>query len=506
MIGKYKMERATFDFLQHLDELGEKRKSEILRAGDHLHILGNIYYVSQRGSDENDGKTPNTPWKTLKKVSEADLKPNDGVLFCRGDLFRGLIKTKLGVTYAAYGIGEKPKFYGWDKSLADPDLWKQVDVTHHIWKLAEPILDCGTLVFNEGEKYCRKLIPSYIHSEFVCRDDESRPFDMAAEMTEDLDLFCSYTAETTEIPSKGENFPIPVMNENSFGDLYLRCDAGNPGNVFRSVEALPRRSMIQVGDHAHVTIDNLCLKYIGVHAIAAGGSVVGLHVSNCEIGWIGGTIQHYAGTDPNYPQGKRGSVTRFGNGVEIYGSCEDYSVTNCYIYQVYDAGITHQVTTNGRFHKMTDIRYCDNLIEYCVYSIEYFLEKTNGDTKSYISDCEISGNILRFSGYGWGQQRHNKDTPAHIKSWSYENTARNYSIHDNVFDRAAYRMVHLVATEPESCPVMYRNTYVMQLGGWLGQYGANQICEPDMLVFDCHAEEKIDEVLHDRNAKAYYVE
>ena len=103
---------------------------------------------------------------------------------------------------------------------------------------------------------------------------------------------------------------------------------------------------------------------------------------------------------------------------------------------------------------MRGIRYRNNLIERCVYSIEYFLEKTMGDTESYIADCEISHNVLRFSGYGWGQQRHNTHTPAHIKGWSFENTAREFSIHDNVFDRAAYRMLHLVAREVESLPDM----------------------------------------------------
>lgn len=499
------MNYTTAEFLQNLEERSAKRKEEILHAEDHQKISGTVYYVSCDGSDENDGMSPESSWKTLGKVSEAELAPGDGVLFRRGDLFRGFVRTQPGVTYAAYGTGEKPKFYGWDKSLADPALWELVDAAHHIWKLKEPILDCGTIVFNDGELHSRKLIPSYIHSRFVCREDESRVFDMAQEMTADLDLFCSYTERTTEEPSKGENFPIPKMDAKSLGELYLRCDRGNPGAVFHSVEAVPRRSMIQVGDNAHVTVENLCLKYIGIHAIAAAGTVVGLHVSHCEIGWVGGTIQTYAGTDPNYPQGRRGSVTRFGNGIEVYGSCEDYVVTDCYIYQIYDAGITHQVSTNGWFHKMTGIRYCNNLIEYCVYSIEYFLDKSDGDTRSYIDDCEISGNILRFSGYGWGQQRHNTDTPAHVKGWSYENTARNYSIHDNIFDRAAYRMVHLVAKEPESCPVMYNNTYVQQLGGMIGQYGANREKEPEILRFDSHADETIQRILRDENAEVYAI-
>lgn len=500
------MIQATEAFLKQIDELSEQRKQEIRNAKDELTIKGTIYYVSNAGNDENDGKTPATAWQTLAKISEAELAEGDGVLFRRGDIFRGSVKAQAGVTYAAYGEGEKPRFYGWDKDLADPSLWTLYDAEHHIWKLNELILDCGTLVFDHGVAHCRKLIPSYIGGQFVCREDESRLFVMAEEMTKDLDLVCFYTERMTDTPSKGEDFPIPVIDSQSFGELYLRCDGGNPASVFSSIEALPKRNMFRVGKSANVTIDNLCIKYVGAHAIGGGATeLVGLHVSNCEIGWVGGTIQHYMGTDPNYPQGRRGTVTRYGNGVEIYGGCRDYIVQNCYIYQIYDAGATHQVSTRGKLHSMTGVRYWNNLIEYCVYSIEYFLEKQNGDTESYMDDIEISGNILRFSGYGWGQQRHNTHTPAHIKGWSYENTASNYSVHHNIFDRAAYRMLHLVAKKAESCPVMHDNTYIQKLGLMLGQYGANEVEEPEILTFDEKVEEKIEKLLGDQNAKVYYI-
>lgn len=501
------MYRATEAFLASIDAQAEARKQEILSAKDECKIAGTVYYVSNGGDDENDGLTPETAIATLARVSTLALHPGDGVLFRRGDLFRGFVKVSPGVTYAAYGEGDKPKLYGWDKSLADPSLWRLCDAEHHIWEYAEPILDCGTLVFNDGEAHSRKLIPSYIGGRFVCRDDESVPFDMARDMTEDLDIVCFYEGEMETKESRGETFPVPHMGSRSYGSLYLRCDAGNPGEVYREIEAVPRRSMFQVGSCANVTIDNLCLKYIGIHAVAAGGAcVVGLHVRNCEIGWVGGTIQSYTGNDPNYPEGMRGTVTRYGNGIEIYGGCEDYIAENNYLYQIYDAGITHQVDTRGRNLHMTGIRYRNNLIEYCVYSIEYFLIRTAGDTESYIDDCEMSGNILRYAGYGWGQQRHNVYTPAHIKGWSFENTASNYRIHHNIFDRAAYRMLHLVAKKDESCPVLYENTYIQRRGNTLGQYGGNEHGEPANYSFDERADKTLETVFGERDAKVYYLD
>ena len=499
------MNIATENFIKDIDALAKKRKEEILNTEDRLDIKGNIYYVSNSGNDENDGLTPERPWKTLDRVTKASLKSGDGVLFKRGDLFRGSVGTKAGVTYGAYGKGEKPKFYGGDRALNDPALWIEVDPEHHIWKWGEKILDVGTLVFDEGKAHSVKLIPSYIKGRFVCRNDESKPFDMKEEMVRDLDLYWHFEDKFSTTPSKGEDFPVPDCHNSLYGgDLYLRCDKGNPAEVFSSIEPVAKRHMFCVGTNDNVTIDNVCVKYIGQHAISA-GTVEGLHVSNSEFGWIGGSIQHYLGTDPNYPQGGRGTVTRYGNAVEIYGGCRDYRVSNCYIYQVYDAGITHQVTTNGQKYAMEDVLYENNLIEYCVYGIEYFLDINLEDDGSYMKGVEMCGNIIRHSGYGWGQQRHNTHTPAHIKGWSYHNRASDYSIHDNLFDRAAYRMLHLVAKDKESLPEMYNNTYIQYDGGMLGQYGANNEVEPEILPFNDSVEESIEKVFGDKGAKVYII-
>ena len=498
------MEIANQAFLQSLDELGNHRKKEICESTDCIVSQGEVYYVSNLGDDRNDGKTPSTAWKTLEKVSSTRLPQGAYVRFRRGDLFRGSVKAQAGITYAAYGRGEKPKFYGWKENLANPKLWVNVDESKRVWKYTEKILDCGTLVFNDGEKHSRKLIPSYMNGKFVCRDDESRLFDIAREMTEDLDIFCRYEERLTTTPSQGQDFPVPLIDNESYGELYLRCDAGNPGDIFHSIEAIPRRFAFDVGENENVSIDNLCIKYFAF-GVSAMGHVKNLKVTNCEIGWIGGNIQNYLGVDPNYPQGGRGTVTRFGNGVEVYGGCENYEVSNCYIYQVYDAAITHQVTTNGKKIEMRNIRYINNLVENCVYSIEYFLEKTYGDTESYMDDILIQGNVLRYSGYGWGQQRHNQDTPAHIKGWNYENTASNYLICDNMFDRAAYRMIHLVAKYAESCPSMNGNTYIQKDGNILGVYGANEKSQPNDLIFDESVDAKLQGVLKEKNAKTYII-
>ncbi len=500
------MTKATEQIIHQYDQLFENRKNQIFNSEDNVKIKGTIYYVSNSGSDANDGKTPKTAWKTLQKVSEAELKYGDGVLFERGDLFRGCIKAKAGVTYAAYGSGEKPQLFAGNIDLADDTKWALMDPDSNIWKYVDKQLDPGTLVFNHGEKCAHKLIPSYIGGKFVCRDDESKTFNVYMHMKNDLDMYWHFEDKLTTAyrhPVSGADFPVPDV-DGAMGDLYLRCDSGNPGEVFYSIENVARSHMFFVGENSDVTIDNLCIKYVGMHGVSAGGHVKGLTVTNCEFGWIGGTIQHYFGLDPNYPEGGRGTVTRFGNAIEIYGGCENYNASNNYIYEVYDAGITHQVTTNKKV-VMTDIRYSDNVIENCVYGIEYFLDQVEGEKESYMDNVVICGNFIRSSGCGWGQQRHNFHTPAAIKGWSYVNTAHTYKIESNIFDRCAYRLLHLVALEDESCPKMDGNTYIQHLGGKIGQYGGNKIAEPENITFDENAEKIINDIFGDKTAKVYMI-
>ena len=155
---------------------------------------------------------------------------------------------------------------------------------------------------------------------------------------------------------------------------------------------------------------------------------------------------------------------------------------------------------------MEHIRYRNNIIEKCVYGIEYFLDQIEGERESIMENVMMKDNFIRLSGYGWGQQRHNTHTPALIKGWSYVNTAKNFIIEDNIFDRCAYRMLHLVALKDEYCAELKGNTYIQHLGGRLGQYGGNEEQEPENLIFDENAEKKIQNVFGDRSAKVYYIE
>ena len=78
-------------------------------------------------------------------------------------------------------------------------------------------------------------------------------------------------------------------------------------------------------------------------------------------------------------------------------------------------------------------------------------------------------------------------------------------MHHNIFDRAAYRLLHLVAEAQASCPVMHDNTYIQYENNPLGQYGGNAEAEPPILPFDAEAEERIATVFGDRDARVYLI-
>lgn len=77
------------------------------------------YYVSAtKGSDLNSGLSEKTPWKTLEKVSQADILPGDSILFKSGDVFIGQLapgysgKESAPITFSSYGKGSKPVING----------------------------------------------------------------------------------------------------------------------------------------------------------------------------------------------------------------------------------------------------------------------------------------------------------------------------------------------------------------------------------------------------------
>ncbi len=468
-------------FVAELDKTAEAKKNAVLNTPnmDISKIKGTVYYVSNNGDDNADGKSPATAWKTAKKTTTAGLQPGDAVLFERGGLWRERFKASAGVTYSAYGEGKKPTFYGSPENGTGADNWTLMEGTTNIWVYKNELIDVGAIICDNGKVIGLKEVPDQLtEGVFTVRGTKgATPFDIKTELNENHEFF-SEVRTTKSLTT-------------TTGKLYFRCDEGNPGALFSQIEFNIKGNVISNGGN-NCTFDNLCVMYTGTHGIGS-GTTKNLTVTNCEIAWIGGTIQHY----------KSGTVVRLGNGVEIYGGCDGYLVDNNYIWQCYDAGATHQFSSGGNENiSMYNICYSNNIIEDCIYNIEYFTGTPDvitavRDGKNFV----IRDNILRRSGYGWGNQRPDVNTSAHVKSWGHRNEYEKgtYIIENNIFDRSSWKLLQTAADYASWCPVYKNNTYVQYIDGGLCEHATVNA------KYDCYAEETIKYDMGDAEAKVYFL-
>jgi len=303
------------------------RREAILNSKTEVTVTGTSYFVAANGDDSNDGKSENTPWATLNKVNTAKLKPGDGVFFRRGDIWRGeALIAQNEVTYSAYGEGPKPGIYGSPENGADPAKWSLLEGTDNIWVFHKPIMDCGDIVLDGSMDLADKAPVWWTGSRYVKDEDtyETRmakpDFDPASDM-EDLQYF-----NEIDYRDLSTQHPIYVYSyAERTGTLYLRCDAGNPGEVYESIEFCcdPYNGSVVTQNFGYGSVlDNLSVLY-GGHAIEANG---GKCVQNCEVGYMGAMAHTF------YEE----ATVYSGDGI-----CHtvDMLVENNYVHHAFNSGI-----------------------------------------------------------------------------------------------------------------------------------------------------------------------
>lgn len=354
-------------------------RRSVLDAKSSVKVSGTTYYVSQKGDDTNDGKSPSTPFATLNSAF-SNAKSGDAVLLERGSVFR-LINTvtlEHGVLYGAYGTGAKPEVWGSLENYAQPSYWTPFDI-RNVWSIDFIGSDVGIIVFNHGELAG--------NMEYYVRN----------------------------LKKNGDYFFDDVQKK-----LYVYCDKGNPGSVYKDIEIGSSKVLFRLRNGAqNVTIDNISFKYTGTFGIHGSMGCKNIKITNCVIGWIGGSL---------FSDGSN----RYGNGIEFTAGCENLTVENCWIYQIYDAGFTFQITMpEGSIEERTykNIKVKNNLIEYCSWAFEWW----PSDSACVIEDIKVEGNIMRFSGYGWAEDSR---IPSHVRgSWSAKDfKIKNFVISKNIFD------------------------------------------------------------------------
>ena len=444
---------ASPDLLKFYQNKADAMKIACLSAEniDRSSIPGTCYYVSENGNDACNGKTPETAIQTLDRVASLSLKAGDAVLFKRGDLFRGRIVAVTGVTYSAYGCGEKPVICVSRQNYADTDLWVKTSLPD-VWRCTLPMNNVGLLTFDHDPRTIGKydVLLGWLLTGH--NTDGYRHLENA----KDLEFWCN--TET--------------------GTLYLKCMEANPGKRFKRIEIAEYYHAITA--HCginHVTVDNLHITMAGAHGVSGYNDVYGLEVRNCIFDYIGGSLWHQK------------HLIRFGNAVEIFGSCHDYRVFNNWIYQIYDTGITHQCNDqSGHDVIQEDVEYRDNLIEYCFWSIEYYNQRNHyGITRNIY----VHNNFCRFGGDGWGCKIRKESIPMYSFAQPADET-KNYRTENNIFELSSgYIYHHSYFIEPEGALIFRGNTYIQHADGKFAMWGK------DHEIAMSNASDFLDHVLHE---------
>ena len=430
-------------------------------------------YLSPTGDDAADGLTPQTAWRTIERLNRETLEAGAFVLFERGGLFRGGVKTCAGVTYTAYGTGPKPCVTPSPFDGADPAKWEKTDA-EDVWRCQIGTDDVGTLVFDGGSAHAIKIVPVYNKDGTFSQQYGGRPFNNGyADLAGDLHFWHDYSAKTKFRPhAKGSGY------------LYLKTKE-NPGSRFKSIEFCVRRYGFAIAHNNGVTVDNISVMYVGAHGVGA-GAMKNLKVTNCTFAWIGGSIQAENLFGRNAP-------VRYGNAVEIWGGFENFTVDNCYIRDVYDAALTHQFGMSSRKDNnpvyMKNVRYSRNVIERCNYSIEFFLSgiKDGAANPSRMENVLFDRNLMRDAATGYCRQRPDLGPGAHIKSWRYtggsdRNRAAGFVISDNVLSGSRDMLIEVSSglfnsDGSDSMPHMIGNVFIGEKGQRFGVLNQGKAAE-----------------------------
>lgn len=399
---------------------------------------GKVYYVSPNGNDNNSGLSPDEAWKTLDKVNsaaayqfsaehfdvrddypefiwaldnpakKASLNAGDVVLFERGGQWRGVLCTVPGVTYSAYGEGEKPQILGSPENGAGADKWSLVPGTNNVWVFYKELQDCGGILLGD-DAIAQKATPFW-------SDETDKWYDVGEHQQFSPELLASapefsvknlknlYFFNELAFDCDVNNGADPAEIFSAFGKLYLRCDAGNPGSVYDSIEFFTGNNG---SNHClaafmdGVTVDNLCFLY------SSGGVQAQQHrnvtIRNCVISYGGGMVS-------DYNTGETCSVVRCGDGIGLGG--ENNKAVNNYIAQFFDYGITAEEysdtwTSGVSNNPRKNMTISGNVIEYCgggilVCDWPAFMNHTDAPTFTNIT---IADNYILYTGMnGWAHQ------------------------------------------------------------------------------------------------------
>lgn len=375
---------------------------------------GTAYYFSaSEGDDLNDGLSPDTALASVCMIYSLNLHPGDAVFFKRGDIWRlipggpdPIISCVEGVTYSAYGEGAKPAFYGSPENGTGAEKWELVsEVEGKIWKFYRDMPDVGGIIVSADE-----VESTFTRAYGWWNGTEYEGVELNLNPNYKMDEFITYGWEVlsapdavmanhefkSEIDYTGCEYSIRRYELCKQGPLYLRCDEGNPGELFTSLEFMTKElreseggwfGMINCAEN--VVVDNLAVKYYSDAAIRAEPGQNGIIVQNCEISYGGNCIHEFIGPEPTR------DFMLSGDG--IYGMAKNAVVRSNYVHDVDGGGITFETYTESEDADVGTYTAQGNLVERCGGGIQL----NDGNAMLHFDEIDILDNIIIDMGGGW---------------------------------------------------------------------------------------------------------
>ncbi len=303
-----------------------------------------VFYVSSsEGSDSNPG-TISQPWKTLGHVNGQTFSPGTSILFKRGDTWRtdGNSPNSLGallcptssgssgnpIVFDAYGTGANPIIDGSFNASAT-SAWEASGTTN-VWQSVQ------TFAPSSG-------------------NTNGLPYNISNDVGNILWGF-SFVGGAN-VPAALTNASVGQMTGGGVGGVWYKSGDGtahlttqgqwnfntdnwraqvystsNPATAMPGLSLAISTASIYVINVSYLTFQNFTLQYCGTTTIISEGTNNNIIVRDSVIQWNGGANDGGAST----------ADSRFGDGIDIEGSAQNWLIERNWFYQQYDIAVGPQ--------------------------------------------------------------------------------------------------------------------------------------------------------------------
>jgi len=483
-------------------------KSKIVKSNEFIQgqtYTGVAYYISNSGNDKNDGKSPDSAWATLENVNgpNSKLAAGDAVFFERGGRWyaHNITPRFDNITYSAYGEGAKPVISGSEPNMADNKKWtlyKEGSNGVKIWVYYRKVSDVSGILFHNNTSWADKAFASWDGTNFVSEDGGK--LDVSELLDHDM-MFFSAIDLTGHVVNT-------YVEDNCTGPLYLRCDKGNPGDIYDNIDMIPRGANFDIESNGG-TIDNISILYasLGVNCGTNNSPAKpGTLVQNCEFGWCGGNVTSYNSMDG----GNKTLQHPFMSGAALLMWGCNHSAINNYFHDC-DNKVFNIVILEKETVPTENITMRGNILDHngaalhlCYYTEDKFPDYT-------MKNICFEDNDVLYTGYGWFTKKQltkysDRGTLCVFDTSYCHNRSSNVNISNNLFYIAQQDIIHSRYMWDKYRPVYFGNTYV-QSEGKAFIYSMQQTSESSLYAGGelSDTEAQLKKILGDTNASAIVV-